>query len=512
MLILFFLFRACIVGATGGIACINLFSRSKVALWIAACKSQSRLFWFLFLFFLLSLPFINPIVHGDGVGFYAYARAPLIQHNLHFEEDWRHAHLNFSQPRIGPDGQLLPEEYTQTGYVSNLHSTGPAILWMPFLLLAHFSVLFIRLFGAQTPANGFSFPYILAMAVGTAVYGFLGLLFSFSLARKYIDEWSAFFATVGVWFASSLPVYMYFNPAWSHAHSVFVVAFFIWYWDKTRKERTGGQWLLLGVLAGLMVDVYFPNGIFMLLPLIESLRGYAAALKSAVNKAMPLFGGNLLFGLALLVTVLPTLISRRIIFGGFLRFGPYLQYTWDWSAPHWREVLFSSDHGLFSWTPLLFLALCGLVMAPRAAREFSLYLIACSLAFYYVIASYPYWDGMSSFGNRFFISLTPIFVFGVAVFLNRIADLFSSVRVAKVACASVVACFILWNFGLIYQWGTHLIPVRGPISFREAAYNQFHVVPGQISSHLRSYFFRRDDLMQQIEQRDIEQLKKNAQP
>jgi hypothetical protein len=49
----------------------------------------------LLLLFLLSLPLINPVVHGDGVGYYAYARAPLIQHNLHFEDDWRPRQFEF---------------------------------------------------------------------------------------------------------------------------------------------------------------------------------------------------------------------------------------------------------------------------------------------------------------------------------------------------------------------------------------------------------------------------------
>ena len=35
-----------------------------------------------------------------------------------------------------------------------------------------------------------------------------------------------------------LPVYMYFNPSWSHAHSAFIVALFVWYWDRTRTTRT----------------------------------------------------------------------------------------------------------------------------------------------------------------------------------------------------------------------------------------------------------------------------------
>jgi hypothetical protein len=36
----------------------------------------------LLIFFLCTLPLVNPIVHGDGVGYYAYVRAPLIEHNF----------------------------------------------------------------------------------------------------------------------------------------------------------------------------------------------------------------------------------------------------------------------------------------------------------------------------------------------------------------------------------------------------------------------------------------------
>src|ERR1700731_4492701 len=91
-------------------------------------RSPANFVRILLVLFLLSLPLVNPIVHGDGVGYYAYARAPLIQHNLRFEEDWRHANLYFSQARTLPNGQLNPSEYTETGYVSNLFTIGPAML------------------------------------------------------------------------------------------------------------------------------------------------------------------------------------------------------------------------------------------------------------------------------------------------------------------------------------------------------------------------------------------------
>src|SRR5947207_12029309 len=219
--------------------------------------------WLLLLLWIFSLPLLNPILDGDSFGYYAYARALLIQHNLRFEEDWRHANLYFSQARTLPNGQLNQNEYTESGYVANLFTIGPAILWSPFLLAAHSFVLVANALGAHIAANGFSTPYLLAMALGTATYGFLGLFFSYLLARRYIEERWALLSTVAIWGGSSLLVYMYFNPAWSHAHSAFAVAFFLWYWDRTRDCRTTFQWILLGLLAGLMVDVYFLIGVFL---------------------------------------------------------------------------------------------------------------------------------------------------------------------------------------------------------------------------------------------------------
>src|ERR1700687_2608996 len=90
----------------------------------AGGRSSVRFGRILLILFLGSLALVNPIVHGDGVGYYAYARAPLIQHNLRFEEDWRHGNLSCAQSRTLSNGQLRPNEYTETGYVSNLFSIG----------------------------------------------------------------------------------------------------------------------------------------------------------------------------------------------------------------------------------------------------------------------------------------------------------------------------------------------------------------------------------------------------
>src|SRR5579862_7945013 len=83
----------------------------------------------LFILFLLTLPLANPWVRGDGVGYYAYLRSALIDHDLRFENDFLAGNESFLMSRMDAQGHLLPELYTRTGYVGNHFSVGPAILW-----------------------------------------------------------------------------------------------------------------------------------------------------------------------------------------------------------------------------------------------------------------------------------------------------------------------------------------------------------------------------------------------
>jgi hypothetical protein len=464
----------------------------------------------LLLLFLLSLALLNPWVRGDGVGYYAFARAPLIEHSLDFQRDYTNANESFRAGRLDEHGQPKQMFRTRTGHLENHFTVGPAILWTPFLLVAHAGVLLARALGSNVSADGLSAPYRIGMAFATAFYAFLGLLLSFRLVRQYVAERWAALATLAVWWASSLPVYMYFNPSWSHAHSAFTAALFVWYWHETRHSRTLRQWFLLALIAGLMLNVYYANAMLLFILIVEAARAYAAALRDPARRAAQLaqlFTAHFLFAATLVLCLLPTFISRYIIYGNPFDTGYPAISTWPWRSPFFFSVLFSSEHGLFSWTPVLFLATIGLVLFRFRNPEVGTPLLAAAVAFYIFIACYPDWAGISSYGNRFFISLTPLFILGLAVLLDRFASLFRSQRAALASASAIVAAFILWNAAFMFQWGTHLIPVRGPISWSQMLHNQFFVVPRQLSSHLETYLFRRRELMRQIEDRDIRQMK-----
>jgi len=468
------------------------------------------------LLFLLSLSLLNPWVRGDGVGYYAFVRAPLIEHSFNFERDYMDANPGFREARLDEHGQPKQVFRTRTGHLDNHFTVGPAMLWTPFFLLAHAGVLLARALGSHVAADGFSAPYRLAMALGTAFWGFLGLLLAFRLARQYAGDLWAFFATVAIWWASSLPVYMYFNPSWSHAHSAFAVSLFVFYWHQTSERRTLRQWFVLALIAGLMLNVYYANAMLLMILVVEGLRDYAAAFRSGScvrgTVVSQLLAKHWLFIAVSLLCLVPTFVTREIVYGSPFESGYGSVQHWAWRSPYFLAVLFSAEHGLFSWTPVLLLATVGLFLFKWSEPRLGTPLISAALAFYVFIACYPDWAGISSFGNRFFVSLTPLFVLGLSVLLARTAMLFCSQRAAVATASIVLAAFMLWNMAFMFQWGAHLIPPRGPISWSQMIRNQFQVVPRQLAAHLGNYLFHRRDLMRQIEDRDIEQMKKQDTP
>ena len=467
-----------------------------------ARQSNHFVAWLVALF-VISLPFVNPWIRGDGVGYYAYARSLLIEHRLDFAPDWLHANASFTEGRLDDQGHILPGEYTVTGHLDDHFSVGPAILWAPFLLLAHGFVKAGDRLGFDIPADGFSRPYRIAMAASTAFYGFLGLLLAYDLSRRYFAEKRAFLATLAIWFASSLPIYMYFNPSWSHAHSAFAVSLFLWYWSLTLSRRSWPQWAALGVLSGLMIDVYYLNAIILVLIAWEAVRSYEQLLDSdSKGQILKQLGQHGLFVLATMLALTPTLITKWVIYGKVWESGYPRFNSWSWASPKILAVLLSADHGMLSWTPVLLPALIGLMLLARTDLLFGGSLLSAFLIYLYCVASFTNWDGLSSFGNRFFVSFTPAFVIGLAALLENLARRLGNPSKAMRAAGLCIAALIAWNTGLMLQWGTQMIPARGAISWHMMIKNQIVAVPKRLAGDLGVYFANRSAMMEQIEKRD----------
>ncbi len=448
--------------------------------------------------FVLTLPLVNPYIRGDGNGYYAYDHSVVIDHDLDFENEFRHGDPLFRTLYFEEDGRLKASMRSATGLVVDQWSVGPSLLWLPFFLLAHLVVRALDLFGAGIPADGFSPVYRYACAAGTALYGTAALALSADLAARLSGWRVATLAAVAVWWASSLPVYMYFLPFHVHALAAFTVTLFLWCWARWRPfGAQNRRWVVWGLAAGLMIDVYYLDAVLLVAAAAEW-AGVVARDRRPAEAAK----ASVAFAAGTLVALVPHFAAKWIVHGS--PFATGYQDRFFWLSPRLWQVAFSAEHGLFLWTPVLVAAVAGLVLWWRAEPAIGGPVVAAFVLFYYAVASYQNWHGQSSFGNRFFVSFTPAFVVGLALVLAKVWPKDGS-RVARVAAPAVVAIAIVWNAGFMFQWGTNIVPNRGPVDFGEVARNQVTVVPRGIAVFAWRYLTDRTALTRDVERQDRRQ-------
>jgi hypothetical protein len=455
--------------------------------------------------FVATVPFVNPYIRGDGNGYFAYVRSAVIDGDLQFENEFRRGDPAFRSLVFDEAGRLRPERRTPTGHVWNQWAVGPALVWLPPFLLAHAAVRIASVARMPVSSDGYSAPYRWSCAVVTAICGFGAVLLGLRSAERFAPAWAATAAAFGIWLASPLPVYMYFLPFHVHALAAFSAALFCWYWLRTFDGRSPKQWFVWGLLGGFMVTIYQIQMALWVVAIVElaRLRGGSARLTA---------GGA--FGVGAVVALLPHLAAKWILNGS-----PFVSGYRDefmWLSPRLLEVALATEHGMFVWTPVLLIAFCGLLLSFRYNRAVAAAMFGSFAALYYVVASYQNWHGLSSFGNRFFVSLTPLFIIALAMLLDAIAPMplrsssgqaGRSLRAAgvtsRVACVGLLALLSAWNAGLMFQWGTDIIDNRGPVSFRQVIINQFTVVPHRLTGFLHRYFTDRTALTHEVEQQDL---------
>jgi hypothetical protein len=443
---------------------------------------------------LLALALVNPYVRGDGNGYYAWLVSPIIDGDLDFTNQFARADPLFQSLVFDETGAVRDEARTVTGHVGNQWSVGPAVMWAPWFLVAHLLVLVARSFGAAIQADGYSWPYLWCVSAGTVTYGMVALWCSLRSAVALGLERHAGLAVLGIALASSLPVYQVFLPFHVHALSAAAVAAVVCYALLFPPGGSIKRWVTWGVFAGLMVQIYQLNGVLLIAPLMVWSRvlraeNWATALRCGVA-----------FAAAGLIVCVPQLAGKAIVYGSPLVSGYQDQFFF--SQPRLWQTLLSTNHGWWLWTPIAAVACAGWISLWRARPEVRPFL-AAAVAFYLVVASYQNWHGLSSYGNRFFLSLTVLQVAGLAMVLARAG------AAATRVWSAVLIGLAVWNAGFIFQWGTNIIPNRGAVSLRQVAVNQVTVVPDRMAAFLRRYIGDRRGAQDDVEREDADEQRRH---
>ena len=351
----------------------------------------------------------KPVVENDGIGYFAYLHSAVVDRDLDLADEYQAAIADGIPVWPG-----LVHSTTPTGRTADYFPVGPALLASPAYLVA----LAVRPSGEPR----WHAPFSTAITLASLLYGLLALLLSFLLARAVIGRREALLATFATAVATPFLYYLLFEPSYSHTFSAFMVAAFVLAWWRGRDDRTIAGWLLLGLLGGLMALTRFQDGPLLAIALLD--------LPRARWRVLLLLPG-------VLVGFAPQLATDLYLFGSWLPVRPAGQDLTALPGFYW-QVLFSSWHGLFTWSPVLLAAVAGIVLLPdrRLKAAFAYALLVETL----INGAAPDWWGGFSFGLRRFLDLTPFFVLGLAVVAARLPS-----RVSWSAASLLAA----WNLLLI---------------------------------------------------------------
>lgn len=480
--------------------------------------------------FLVTLPAVTPRLYSsDEVQYYSYLRSLWFDRDVSFDNEYRYFYEH-GVPRTPLFEQTFLVPVTPTGLRESFATIGCAILWAPFYAVADAVTRARRAMGAAVPADGYSAPYVAAVAYGSAIYGLLALLLAIGAARRLTGN--GVLAGLAVWFGTPLLFYMYAAPPFSHACSAFAVALFITVWLHVRERWSVRGAMALGAAAAVMTMVREQDAFYALAPAIDFLAalvrsrraaGHESLAASAPAGASTDLRAWLVSGAAGLATFVlccvPQLVAYLALNG---RLGPsrLVARKMTWYSPHAPGVLASPEHGLLAWTPLAILAVAGLILlvvrSPWPAtgsdaagrhvvggrarssgsrslgpdRQLAAGLLLMFALQVYVSGSVESWTVAGAFGQRRFVGATMLLVIGLAALWRAVPRGWS--RAAVTTC-TVLA--IWWNVGLMALFGAGLMD-RQRLTLRQNAYDVFVTLPRLAPELAYRYFVRRDSFYQ----------------
>lgn len=353
---------------------------------------------------------------------------------------------------------------------------GPTLLWAPLYVAVSIVDALGRALGLwRGPADasmlGLTVPYIRAALLSSFALGAAGLVAVLIHLRREFSRGVAWTAVTLLFGATPLFWYMVYEPSMTHAASfgfaaLFAVVSAAWLGPRatpatttadarTAPDPTVRQSLVLGTLLGAAFVVRSQEMLFALLPALFVV-GTPDPIAIRARRALTLAGWAFLGWLPWFL--LQALHSYVLL----LRYDYNLLGQGGYFHPlqsRWLDTLFSSWHGLFSWTPVAYVAALGTVAYLR--REWRWAVAGLVVLFFtaWVNGATQDWAGGWSFGGRRFTSALVLLAPGLALVIDAV------VRRPLLALAPVVALTLWWNQWLMVQYTVGMLPKDEPVAF-----------------------------------------------
>ena len=348
-----------------------------------------------------------PKVYSDGFGYYVYLPALIFgDFGFSFVEGWEHP-LSLIQA---------------TGGLVNKYPVGVAIMESPFFFAAHLLSLLRDAMTGSVSATGYTNLYQYMVLFGGVCYWVAGTILLYGLLLKYLgfSQKVSLLTCMVITYGTNLFHYASYDACFSHIYSYFLFNLFLyylcWYEDRdTEDSNKLWQTCIFGFLAGLIFMCRNTNILFVLTYIFFGVRSWDT-LKARV---ILIFKPVRVIPIVLtgFVTIFPQLLYWHTATGHWFLYS-YGGESFYWLAPQLGNFLFSVRKGLFFWSPILLLALIGMVVAYKRRGRLYIGLVVFFVLTVYVSSAWWSWYYGGSFGQRVAVDFMCLFAVFIAYLLD----------------------------------------------------------------------------------------------
>ncbi|MDY0078693.1 MAG: hypothetical protein RBR87_15600, partial [Bacteroidales bacterium] len=316
---------------------------------------------------------------------------------------------------------------------------GIAILLSPFFFLGH------GIAGLSTyPADGFSYPYQLAMMVAAWFYVIVGLIFTRKVLLKFFDNKTTSWTLIALYLGTNLLFWTTYDAGAPHTILFGIYALLLWFTIRWHEQQKTIYAILIGLLLGLIIVSRPSDIVAVLIPVFwnvydsASFRAKIQLIKTHYKQLLLLISFTVLAGL-----------PQMLYFYNYTGQVFYSTYTdpqsrLDFANPRFAWVLFSFRKGWFLYAPLMGFALLGFVPLWKKHKAITLPILLHFLFNLFLIASFT---SLVSYGWRAFIQSYAVLALPLAALIHF---LLQKKRIIKVL-AGLFLLFFIW-LSVIQGW------------------------------------------------------------
>ncbi len=386
---------------------------------------------------------LDNTIRSDGTGYYAWLPAMFIYHDLSFS-------FFSKEENKGLEGRFHPR-FLQPHATGQVLKTGAGVSLM-------LSPFFLSVYGARSvlgySSTGYEGSFQRMVSIAALFYLLLGLYFFEKIALLKGASYITVVMTSWVMLlGTNLGFYALLHPSMSHVYSFFLIAVFLWCMLRFTATKSKRYLFLSAILLGLIylvrpVNLMVLGALPLLFPSWRTFLNWLLELVVAYKKVAVAF---LLF---CAVVGIQFLLS-------YLQTGDWLVWSYKGEGFHFAQpqiwnALFSFNHGLFMYTPVLFAIIIFLVIQAFKKSYQSTVTLSFFVVISFIISSWWCWNYGGGYSGRAFTEFYSILFLPIA--LLRLSKPWH-MRMFALSCIPFIALNIVQTYqfshGIIHpEWMT----------------------------------------------------------